>query len=235
MNWLQKTWTRMFERTYEKIEQEEQMKSEEWLDNKYDRIDLFYSKRYADIGFKIPMPMNVCDLIKPLITLKDDSNLKSIWYENIQYVSDNFKVNGLLDYWQLPNETWVLRKGDCEDSSTYRVSKAKSNGVGNNLFVALGFYGNEGHAFPVIVDYKNDKIKILEATNSVYNPIDYEGSKYQIYYIFNERFAWVVNSSVVFGKKVSKDFGVIYAKRRHSKGSKKTKVSKKIYKMDRGK
>ena len=217
MNWLQKTWTRMFGRNYEILEQEEQMKSEEWLDNRYERINLFYTKRYAETGNKIPLKLNVCDFLKPMISLKEDATLNKIWNENITYVSDNFAVNNVLDYWQFAVETNTLRKGDCEDSSIYRVSKAKSNGLGYNLFVAFGLYRGSGHAFPVIVDYKNNRLVILEATSSTYNPIYLSsGAKsddnYNIYYLTNARFSWVLDNSIIFGKGVNKDFGLVGGK-----------------------
>lgn len=221
MNWLEKTWSRLFEESYENKEREEKMKSEEWLDKIYPKCTMIYKKRYADVGFKTLLPMNVCDFLKPMETLKDNSSIRNIWNEQIVYVSDNFAVNGVLDYSQLPVETKVIKKGDCEDSSYYRVSKAKSNGCGSNLFVAFGFYKNQGHAFPIIVDYKNEKIFILEATSNSYNTILYkENCDYKINYIFNDRFSWVVDNSVVFGKKVLDEFEVnIY-------GIKKRKISK---------
>jgi hypothetical protein len=234
MNWLEKAWSRLFDNTYQNLENEEQVKAEKYLDDKYNRITLVYKKRFADIQDKVLLPMLVNDFLKPMNTLKDDMTLSNIWRQNITYISDNYQVNGVLDYWQLPVETLTLKGGDCEDSSHFRVTKAKSNGLGSNLFVALGLYKGGGHAFPIMI--KNDKIYLLEATSNEYNPIDYDSqTNYKIYYISNERFSWTIDGSIVFGKKVRKELGVDVQNGFTKKNRGKKKIHKKSAIKPKGK
>jgi hypothetical protein len=209
-------WNYFFEDFYNEKYTKDRLKFENYLSSKYPEVTLYYKKRYADTDNKIILPMNVCDFIKPFDSIRDDKGVEKIWNENITYISDNYRVNNIPDYYQLPFETNILRKGDCEDSSFYRVSKLKSNGSGANFGVAFGLYKGGGHAFPIFI--KDDEIYILEATTSDYVPILYsKQSDYEIYYISNERKSWCVNSDLVFGKLME----VNYAHNKRRKISKK--------------
>lgn len=62
------------------------------------------------------------------------------------------------DFWQLPNETWAMRKGDCEDSTFLLTSAAarvvRAFGEGR-VYACVGYYIDPstgeayGHAFPI--------------------------------------------------------------------------------------
>jgi len=181
-------------------------KFENFLNNNYKHKKLVYTKRWA-IKDKKLLSLNICDFLFPRLTLKDGSSLREIWTEKIKYVSDNYSYNGILDVWQLPEETAKLKGGDCEDSSDYRISKAKANGIGNNLFRGLGFYKGIGHAFPLLLDTCFE-LWVLESTTNRYKPVKLKGSRYHLCYISNERFTWEVDGSFRFGEKVLKEFNV---------------------------
>jgi hypothetical protein len=199
-----------------RLEEQEKDYVEKYLSKKFKEVNMIYTKRRV-FDRSREMPLNVCDFVRPSKTLiQRNTSLEKIWQEKIKYVRDNYKVNGLLDFWQLPEETKVLGKGDCDDSGSYRLATAKSNGLGDNLFACLGFVGNSGHFFIVAVDkilLKNlekfeDSVTIIENTSNNYYPQHYKFSNYKICYIFNENKAWEVDGSVSFGKKVAKEFGV---------------------------
>jgi hypothetical protein len=167
-------------------------KYEVFLDALYPRTNLVYTKRtLMKKGKQVPYSVNVCDFVRPSETVKNNKGLLGIWTETLSYVTDDYQNNGALDYWQTVEETYFLRAGDCEDSSFYRVSKAKTNGVGDNLFVAIGFWGKVGHAFPIYID-DSGKVFVLEATSNEYKKVLLEGSIYKICYVWNERFCWEV-------------------------------------------
>lgn len=231
MSFLSEAWNRLFDSAYINKLAAEQAKIEKALDDTYPSTSFIYRKRYADVRFQVVLPMNVSDFLKPMETLKDSfATLSSIWNEKINYVSDDFKVNGVLDYWQLPVETKALKAGDCEDSSSYRIAKAKTNNVGYNVFGALGTYNGGGHYFPIMID-KDFNIIILESTSSSYNPILLsKAPQYKICYIISDSGkVWEVNDSYTFGskthKKVLKEFGLEITNESHSKRKRK-KVSK---------
>ena len=180
-------------------------KYESYLSSLYKKKSLIYTKRWA-VKDSTKTPMNVCDFIFPRLTLKDGSSIEKIWQEKINYVKDDYAYHGIPDFWQTPEETNVLRAGDCEDSSDYRISKAKANGIGNNLFRGLGFYNGEGHAFPLRMD-ENFELWVLESTTNSYNPIKLKGSEYHLCYISNEKYTWEVDGSFNFGKLVE-EFGL---------------------------
>jgi len=178
---------------------------EKRLEKLYNQKKVVYNKRWV-IKDKTAMPMDIRDFARPSKTLEDFSTIKEIWEEVIQYVYDNYAYNGVLDVWQLPEETNVLKAGDCDDSGSYRLAKAKANGLGNNLFACLGFYGDQGHFFTVRIDNEGTTW-VLENTSNKYTPVRLEGSKYKICYIFNERYCWVVDGRYRFGD-LQKNFSI---------------------------
>ena len=187
---------------------------EAWLDLRFSRIELFFIKRFADPQQTVPLLLNICDFLKPMDSLWDSKcrSLEQLWNEDILYVWDNFKVNGIPDYWQLPVETQALKKGDCEDASSFRLAKADYMFGLQNGFECLGFFGNAPHAFPGLIDFKkedlNSALTVLEATSNSHMPVLLGNSKYRVCYIFNKNNAWMVDGSVIFGKKVLDEFGI---------------------------
>lgn len=190
---------------------------EDKLSALFPKAELIYTKRWVIDPKKTPMPLNVCDFLRPSKTLVSSKALilSNIWTENITYVKDDYAYNGALDVWQFPEETKVLGKGDCDDSGAFRIAKAKSNGLGDDLFACLGFYGNVGHFFSVRIREDKlpefvDAVTIIENTSNQYTPISYKGSQYDIHWIFNENQVWKVKAGAsLFGKKILKEFGVI--------------------------
>jgi hypothetical protein len=77
--------------------------------------------------------------------------------KKIQYITDK-AVFGLEDYWLFPEETLVLGKGDCEDSSFLLASMLLASGISEHCVrVVLGRIstpdGSYGHAWVV---YQNE-------------------------------------------------------------------------------
>jgi len=100
---------------------------------------------------------------------------------------------------------------NCEDSSVLKVAMIKQSvkldlDTKNRYYIALGLWNGEGHAFPVRID-KDLNFEVVEATSNNFNPT-LLSEEYQIYYLFNETGSWQVDGSLVFGKRVLKDFEV---------------------------
>jgi transglutaminase-like putative cysteine protease len=77
---------------------------------------------------------------------------------SVEYVVDK-KASGLEDFWLFPEETLMLRKGDCEDSSFLLATLLLASGISEHCVrVALGKVitpdGGFGHAWVV---YKNEE------------------------------------------------------------------------------
>lgn len=166
----------------------------ELLDMHMDRTELIYTKRYA-FNTTTAIPLDVRDFVRPTKTLMDNSSMKQIWEEKITYVTDNFEVNGILDFWQYPEETWRLGAGDCDDSGSYRHAKAVSNGF--EVFSCVGFWKTNGHFFNILIDKSvlekvgfEESILVIENTTNEFKPIPYVGSDYSINYIFNHETCW---------------------------------------------
>ena len=168
---------------------------EQYLDNlKLPVMTLTYTKRWV-FNKKNIIKMNICDFIRDEKSLPKLKNINKIFELPIKYHFDNFKEHGLLDFWQLPIETLLLGKGDCDDSGVLRASLARRLG-NNNVFCALGFMNGVGHLFNMTMIDK--KIYILENTSNMYMPILVNNIKdssivgYQIYFIFNENKCWCI-------------------------------------------
>lgn len=180
-----------------------QDKRMQYLDSKYGRKSFIYDKRYIRDNENKGVSLKIVDFIRPMQTLQQsNSTVETIWKEYIKYVSDPEGTYKSLDFWQFPEETKTLGQGDCDDSGIYRISKAKSNGLGQELFAALGFYNDVGHFFIVRVD-ENNELWVLENTSNQYNPVKYEGSAYDIYIIFNDIACWEVKGGVKFGSQAN--------------------------------
>lgn len=89
-----------------------------------------------------------------------DQRALKIWgyvAEKIQYITDK-RAFGIEDYWLFPEETLVLGKGDCEDSSFLLASMILASGISEHCVrVVLGRIstpdGAYGHAWVV---YQNE-------------------------------------------------------------------------------
>jgi predicted transglutaminase-like cysteine proteinase len=86
---------------------------------------------------------------------------------SVQYITDK-KLFGLEDFWLFPEETLVLHKGDCEDSSFLLAALLLASGISEHCVrVVLGTVttpdGSFGHAWVV---YQNESGRwcLLEAT-----------------------------------------------------------------------
>jgi hypothetical protein len=78
--------------------------------------------------------------------------------ENVEYVQDKL-ANGMEDFWLFPEETLMLRKGDCEDSSFLLAAMMLASGISEQCVrVVLGKTvskdGVFGHAWVV---YQNEE------------------------------------------------------------------------------
>lgn len=166
---------------------------------------LVYTKRWIIDKNKTKLPLNVCDFVRPSLTLKNKLTVKDCFLRRVKYVTDIESYN-MLDVWQFPEETDRLRIGDCDDSASYKLSLIKSSTTiikseQDKYFVALGFApSGEGHAFVVYVDSDDERLwSAIEPTTNSYKPIDYTGSGYVIHYLFNERDCYALDTSISFG------------------------------------
>lgn len=110
--------------------------------------------------------------------------------KNIKYQSDP-KAHGERDYWQTPEETMVLRTGDCEDFAFLAQAMLKQVGIDSTVITVLyrgGFSGEKGHAL-CVYPIKNPK-------GVFSNYLLYKFDKNFMNYIQQEYSGWV-NISVL--------------------------------------
>jgi predicted transglutaminase-like cysteine proteinase len=183
---------------------------ETYLDAKFPTGTFVYTKRWIKGA---PVPMDIRDFIQEDWTLPTLKTLGEIFMTRINYVTDSFAYNGILDWWQVPQETFALAGGDCEDSATLRASLALRAGI-KNVFCALGMWNGVGHCFNIYMNEEGN-IYILENTINKYAPLPLlkdklkdTGTGYKINYIFNKNKVWIVDGSTVFGVPVQKEFNI---------------------------
>jgi len=121
-----------------------------------------------------------------------------------RYRPDDYFESYMNDFWQFPNETAELKKGDCEDLAILLVSLIRTAGIPDwKVRVDIGMYGEIGHAWGVYYDTTSKKWLLLEATQShkFTDPLTTLEShtEYKAYYAFNDSYAWVIDSSLTFG------------------------------------
>lgn len=191
------------------------------LGKKYKPVTLVYSKRFVlTQDLKTLMPLDIRDFCRPskslevpFLTQNQQLVFSNVMQEGLTYVTDNWSIKGALDEWQLPEETNILRKGDCEDMTFYRAAKIQSNNPSyiGNIFCALGFVKINGkwfgHAFPILVG--DDGIAhIYEATAN--NSHEQNAADYDIFYILNHRYCYEVKKGLfgVAKRKLLKEFGL---------------------------
>jgi len=191
-------------------------KIKNYLNQNYHRVLLFYRKRWVLSLKNVEEPMLFSDFVQKSTTLRNHfmgSSVEQVWNHNIEYVRDNYTYKGCLDVWQLPLETYILGKGDCDDSTAFRVATAKSIGLEDELrgvfFMAVGEYvrGDSvgGHAFPVFIDEKLNWF-VLEATNNIYTKRKYPNEHYRIEFMTDGEDTWAVNGGNTFGGTILKEF-----------------------------
>lgn len=120
------------------------------------------------------------------------------------YRPDDYFGSYMNDFWQFPNETVELHKGDCEDLAILLVSLLRTAGIPDwKVRVDIGMYGQTGHAWGVYYDSDYKKWLLLEATSShnFTTPLTTleSHSEYKAYYAFNDKYSWVIDSSITFG------------------------------------
>jgi hypothetical protein len=124
----------------------------------------------------------------PEATVKFDK-IREWGSTNIEYASDD-TTYGIIDYWQLPTETLVLRTGDCEDYAILLVSLLRAHGVPDDqVYVAVGYDLNDNwHAY-VIERYYNGVWRILNAESAKEDSLveSLDGQTYNIAYCFNDK------------------------------------------------
>lgn len=97
------------------------------------------------------------------------------------------------DYYLYPNESIARVKCDCEDHSFVTASGYEEIGI------AWGFHGTNGHAFNVFID--EGELYILETNDDNVDIKKYsDQSTYQIYYIITRNHAYEIDGRVVFGQ-----------------------------------
>ena len=123
----------------------------------------------------------------------------------IVYRADDYQGTPTGDYWLLPNETIVLQKGDCEDTSILWASLCALAGIPlHRLIIFLGFYGTIGHAWGGYWEPDMRKWLLIESTQSHIfgeglRPLEGNAS-YTTYWAFGATQAWKIKDGVVFGE-----------------------------------
>ena len=124
--------------------------------------------------------------------------------ESIAYVTDK-NAQGMDDFWQFPEETLMLRKGDCEDSSFLLATLLLASGISDHCVrVVLGKVisaeGVSGHAW-VVYQSENGIWCLLESTlDSVptnllpADPFTMPGAQYQYQpqFCLNDSLLWSI-------------------------------------------
>ena len=195
--------TKMFEglearlKEMEKLPEEvqKQKELEDSLNNKYPKKVITYNGRYIpkygqvkiDVrGFFInPVCSEMLNIVKPWLKLPDDQKaFKCLeWVINfISYVPDK-ENTGLNEFWFMPQETLMTRRGDCDDGSILLANFMLSVGIpywkirivasdtiaGGHCWVSYYFEEKNrwvtldwcffpvNHSIKARPDYKNDK------------------------------------------------------------------------------
>lgn len=128
---------------------------------------------------------------------------------NVKYETDDYQFKWE-DYWQFPEETIVLGKGDCEDTSILVASLLLSFNIPSyRVRVNLGLvYGQYGHAY---VQYYNKEINdwlLVETTMpwKYTQPLEKmsQHTEYKTYWAFNDQLAWCIDNGMTFGTALEK-------------------------------
>lgn len=126
------------------------------------------------------------------------------------YRPDDYFGTPWNDFWQFPQETIALKKGDCEDLAILWKSLCDKCGVPiYKTRVHLGMYGQTGHCYGAYKPSKDSKELLIEATQRYVNysaPLTTLEShpEYTSYYAFNSKYMWKIRSGIEFGKLVEK-------------------------------
>ena len=99
------------------------------------------------------------------------------------------------DYYFLPSETIVAKKGDCEDHTFLAMSAHKEIGGAWGSLIQNG--KKVWHAFNVL--FYDGELWVLETTGSKASMRRYEGSDYDIYFIITRSRTYRVKHGVAFG------------------------------------
>jgi predicted transglutaminase-like cysteine proteinase len=148
---------------------------------------------------------------------------------SIQYVTDK-STFGLDDFWLFPEETLVLRKGDCEDSSFLLATLLLASGISEHCVrVVLGSVstpdGSFGHAWVV---YQNESGRwcLLESTLDTIpekltpaDPFIVPGSeyRYQPQFCLNGTHVWSIGATSLQIDNYLKTRGCIREKQKASR------------------
>jgi len=132
---------------------------------------LFITPNDPVVRQKVEKIISANPLLPKWIVLRD-------WVgRNIEYVKDE-ALFGRREYWQLPRETLMRGKGDCEDQAILLATMLRAVGYGwDDVYVVCGMTQGEGHAWVVlkIVDVFGKEVwKILEPTVGGFYTFDLE-------------------------------------------------------------
>ena len=174
------------------------------LTGKFPTANLVYEKRWV-FNSNNTYSMDARDFLRPTRMINGANIQGAFRTLYLQYVSDNFESEGIPDFWQLPEETQKLGKGDCEDMAALRAVMARKGGF--DVVLALGFLnGNIGHAFNI---WKNgDKLYILEPTSNSGSTIEITditktvpagSNTYDIYFVVTPDYCYRIRDGVSFG------------------------------------
>jgi hypothetical protein len=182
-------------------------RNKRYITNTYnERVFLDYDLRefiYGDDYYMQYLHDEITSVYKPNTEEQDVKAVMAYIAQNVvKYELDSYQHGGMEDFWQFPEESYCLGKADCEDGSFLIASLLRTFVEPSRVRVILGMYQNKyGHSW---VEYHDgNEWKLLESTmpfkytselQSVANLPDYKK-----YYMFNDKYTWVVDDSLSFG------------------------------------
>ena len=110
---------------------------------------LVFSSLFILFGCQMPMEEDLT--IYPKVSSYEDA--KYWMYFNIEYELDSVQY-GTREYWALPEETMVSKRGDCEDHAALFIAICKANfGVEGVIYVQKNAEGIH-HAYVIVDGYR---------------------------------------------------------------------------------
>lgn len=194
---------------------------EDFWNNKYPKATIVYQGRSIPVFgaasvdvrtfYTNPLSYELTPLVKDFGGGDDDKALACLkWVmANVAYQSD-FSLFGLEEFWALPFETLLTRRGDCDDGAILLANLMQAAGIPYwKIRLTAGLVPEGGHAY---VTYFCEEKGYWVALDWCYNPSDAsiaERPDYKLSPIYMEVwFSWNSRYSFAKGVKDGKTFNL---------------------------